>query len=59
MYVYSIINLTQQAPCKRILAITFCSKDEPSSGQYTRTDKTEALYNIMMAISLFSLKDTF
>ena len=56
MYVYSIINHTQQATCKCILAISFCSKSEPSSGQYTRTDKTEALYIIWMASPAFHCK---
>jgi len=55
MYVYSVINHTQQATFKHILAISFFSNSEPPSGQYTQTDKTEALYNITMANSHFSL----
>ena len=55
MYVYSIINHTQQATCKHTLATTFCSKSEPPSVHFTKTEKTEALYNIRMAVSPFSL----
>ena len=41
--------------CKCILAISFCSKSEPSSVHFTKTEKTEDLYNIRMVISPFSL----
>jgi hypothetical protein len=56
--VFIQLSITQQATCKRILATSFCSKSKPSPVHFTRTDKTEALYIIWMAITPFSLKDT-
>jgi hypothetical protein len=55
MYVHSLINHTHHTTCKHIPTTTFCSKSEPSSVHFTRTEKIEALCNIWMAISPFSL----